>query len=257
MPLPRPADFAENPQYAFERIFLAQVHAQIGDRILLLTIDEFEELEDRVKTGNLPREIFPALRHLIQHEEGLSFIFAGKHEIEELVADYWSVLFNLAKYHRFGPLERESAIQLITEPVQPYGMVYDELAIEEVLNLTGRHPYFIQMLCDTLVERCNESHRNYVNALDVRDALDELVEKGRAHLLEYLWRESDARAKLVLAALAELLERTEHVTTPMISSVLARHQLRVDPGQVGNIMEELTARGITDVASTRRTSAWN
>jgi type I restriction enzyme M protein len=220
------------------------VRERIGNRTLLLTVDEFEELHDRVKGGSLPSEIFPYLRHLLQHGKQMSFIFAGKHKIEELVGDYWSVLFNIAKYHRFGPLDRDSAKQLITEPVQTYGMVYDDLAIEEILSLTAHHPYFIQLLCDILVEECNRVQHNYVTIQDVRAAQKELVQRGSAHL-EFLWREADPNGRLILATLADLQDRMDQVTTAAISDRLGSYQIRLDPGQVTQAMEQLVNRDIT------------
>ena len=210
-------------------------------------------MEDRVKSGSLPPEIFPYLRHLAQHEERLSFIFAGKYEIEDLVGDYWSVLFNIAKYHRLGPLDEQSAIRLITEPVAPYGMVYDDLAIKEILGLTACQPFFTQLICDILVERCNRDRRSYVTVQHVRDALGELVDRGRAHY-DYIWRASSREAKLVLAALADLQDRLGDVTEAAVSSRLGSYQIRLDPGQVARAMEQLVARDIVQVVSRARMS---
>jgi hypothetical protein len=247
------AELASSPQSVFDRRFLPEVRARIGDYSLLLAVDEFEELEERVKSGSLPPEVFPYLRHLAQHEERLSFIFAGKHEIEDMVGDYWSVLFNIAKYHRFGSLDEQSAIQLITEPVKPYGMVYDDLAIKEILRLTACHPFFTQLICDILVERCNRDCRSYVTVRHVRDALGELVDRGRAHY-DFIWRASSREARLVLAALADLQDRLGDVTEAAISSRLGSYQIHLDPGQVTKVMEQLVARDIVQVISRTRMS---
>jgi hypothetical protein len=153
-PLLTLADLEESPQRTFEQSLLPMVRERIGNRILLLAIDEFEELGDRVSRGRLPADIFSYLRHLIQHEERLAFIFAGTHKVEELTGEYWSVLFNIALHKRIGFLKREETVRLITEPVKPYGMAYDELAIDEMLCMTGCHPYFTQLLCNILVNQC-------------------------------------------------------------------------------------------------------
>ncbi len=237
------AELEESPQHVFERHFMPMVRERIGERILLLTIDEFEELGARVSKDRLPPEIFPYLRHLIQHGEQLAFIFAGTHKVEELIGDYWSVLFNIAVYKKVGFLNREETMRLITEPVQPYGMVYDDLAIDEILRLTARHPYFTQLLCDILVNGCNETRRNYVTVQDVRDAVGELLETGRAHL-EFLWQTSDRETRLTLAALAELRDQLDQVTTAAIADRLGTYRIRLDPGQIMKTMEQLAARDI-------------
>lgn len=237
------AELGESPKHVFEHRFLSMVRERIGERILLLTLDEFEELGARVSRGRLPPEIFPYLRHLIQHGEQLAFIFAGTHKVEELIGDYWSVLFNIAMYKKIGFLRREETIRLITGPVQPYGMVYDGLAINETLRLTACHPHFTQLLCNILVNRCNEAHRSYVTVQNVRDAVEELLETGRAHLT-FLWQTSDPEPKLVLSALAELRNRLDQVTAAAIAGRVGTYQIRLDPGQVMKTMEQLTARDI-------------
>lgn len=236
-------ELEKHPQHIFERRFLPMVREHIGKRILLLTIDEFEELGERVIRGRLPHEIFPYLRHLIQHGEQLAFIFAGTHKIEALIGDYWSVLFNIAEYKKVSFLKREEAIRLIKEPVQTYGMVYDDLAADEILRLTACHPYFTQLLCNILVNRCNEARCNYVTVQDVRGAVHELLETGRAHLT-FLWQTSDPEAMLALAALAELRDRLDQVSAAAIADRLGTYQIHLDPGHIMKAMEQLTVRDI-------------
>ncbi len=238
-----PANLSESPQYVFERHFLPAVREQIGERNLLLTIDEFEELGDRVRRGRLPPEIFSYLRHLMQDGEQLNFILAGTHQIEELNEEYWAKLFNIAEYKKVSFLNREETVRLITEPVQPYGMVYDDLAITEILHLTACHPYFTQMLCSILVDRCNEAQRSYVTVQDVRDTIDDLLDKGRAHLF-FLWQTSTPEAKLILAALVELQGRLEQVSTIAIADRLRDFEVDLNSHQILKTMEQLVNRDL-------------
>ena len=238
-----PAELRESPKRTFERHFLPEIRKRIGERILLLTIDEFEDLGERVEHKHLPPEIFSYLRHMIQHEEQLAFIFAGTHKVEQLVENYWSVLFNIAEYRKVGFLSREETIRLITEPVQPYEMVYDSLAIEEIMRLTACHPYFTQLLCTILVDRCNEVQRSYVTIQDVRDVVLALLETGHAHLT-FLWQTSNREAQLALAALAELRDQLDQVSGAAIVDRLGAYQTRLDPGQIMKAMEYLAARDV-------------
>ena len=238
-----PEELGESPKRVFERQFLPEIRKQIGERVLLLTIDEFEELGERVEHKQLPPEIFSYLRHLIQHEEQLAFIFAGTHKVEELVGNYWSVLFNIAEYRKVGFLSREETIRLITEPVQSCRMVYDQLAVEEIMRLTACHPYFTQLLCAILVSRCNEVQHSYVTIQDVRDAVLALLETGHAHLT-FLWQASGPEARSALAALAELLDQLDQVSGVAIADRLGTYQVRLDPGQIMKAMEQSAARGI-------------
>lgn len=236
-------DLGDSPQHYFERTFMPRVRAQIGDRTLLLTIDEFEELGARVRSGALPDAVFPALRHLMQHGEQLAFIFAGTHKIEEMIGGYWSVLFNVATYRRVSFLSRDAAVRLITEPVHAFGMRYDNLALEEILQLTAGHPFFTQLLCNILVNQCNDNERNYVTIQGVRRAQDELLEAGQAHLT-YIWQTSGQEARLCLAALADLRSRMDQLTAAAIANRLGDFQVTIDPGQIAQTMDALKAREI-------------
>jgi hypothetical protein len=110
---------------------------------LLLLLDEFEELETAVRRGNLDSSIFGFLRHLIQHTANLSVIFCGTHRMEELAADYWSVLFNISLYRHVAFLDREEALRLIQEPVAAFGMKYDDLALEKNVAGHSRAPLLL------------------------------------------------------------------------------------------------------------------
>jgi len=215
-----PAELMDHPRFAFEEEFLPRVWGRIGDRSLLLAIDEFDVLERRVQEGKLDPIVFPYLRSLMQAQGRIAFIFVGAHRLEELASEYWSVLFNIVKMRRISFLDQESAVRLITEPVRQYGVVYDDLALEEVLRLTAGHPYFLQLVCDALMEHCNDVRRNYVTIQDVRDVGDEITVQGRAYLL-FVWGQSSWEERAVLAALASLLRLQQRVTAGNIVGCLA------------------------------------
>ena len=237
------AELGESPQHVFQRRFLPMVRDEIGERIVLLALDEFGHLGRMVREGNLPPDVFPYLRHLIQHEEQLAFIIAGTHELEQEIGDYGSVLFNIAVYEKVGRLDRDGAIRLIKEPVRLHGMRYDDLAVDEMVRLTACHPYFTQLLCHTLVNQCNKAQRNFVTIQDVHNAEEELLEKSHAHL-DYIWQTSGRPARLTLAALSNLLSRSDQVTGSEIVDELASRQIDLLSGQIIEAMDELVAQDI-------------
>ncbi|MEJ2208023.1 MAG: hypothetical protein P8129_03185, partial [Anaerolineae bacterium] len=98
--LPARAEYEEAPEFTFRSRFLRTVVKALDERNLLLMFDEFEEMQKRVEDGRLEPEIFAFLRNLMQHEPRLDFVFSGTHKLEELGAEYWSILFNIAAYKR-------------------------------------------------------------------------------------------------------------------------------------------------------------
>ncbi len=240
---PSLSDFAERPAYHFERSFLRRVRKAIGDRHLTLLLDEFEELGSAVRRGTLDDSVFGFLRHLIQHGEGISMIFCGTHRLEELPTDYWSVLLNVSLYRHIGFLTYPEAVGLIQDPVAPFGLRYDDLALDKIWHVTSGHPYFLQLLCHSLVNHHNRSQRSYVTVADVNAALDEIMATGEAHFA-HLWTESTSEERLILTALSRMMTLTGRVTPAQVSDYLAERGIALDRQTIGNTLHRLTLRDI-------------
>jgi len=223
LPRPKPADFKEQPGAYFRNEFLDVALENSGERDLLLMFDEFEVLERLVKEGKLDAGIFGYLRNLMQHEEKINFIFSGTHRLEEMVGDYWSILFNVALYKTVSFLEPEAAERLIREPVKDY-FDYDALAVEKILRTTGCHPHFTQLLCHSLVNYRNERKVNYITIEDVNNVINQVVEFGQVHI-DYLWRESPPEAQLFMMALHIILRRDGIAIRSEIFDVLRNYEL--------------------------------
>jgi HAMP domain-containing protein len=238
--------FREHPAHTFERDFLRQVRTAIGSRHLVLLLDEFEELEAAVRSGNLDASIFGFLRHLIQHESRLSVIFCGTHRMEELATDYWNVLFNISLYKHVGFLEYEEAVRLIQEPVTAFGMRYDDLALEKMWRITAGHPYFLQLLCHSLVNIHNRAGRSYVTVSDVNGALSEILSTGEAHFV-YLWNESSRIERQVLTTLSRIMTLTGHIMAVQVEDYL--NECGISPGRqvIADALHHLSLRDILAV----------
>jgi hypothetical protein len=179
----------------------------------------------------------------MQHSENVAFIFAGTHRLEELTADYWSILFNIALYKRVGFLDVEAAQRLIVEPVQGDGLLYDDLAINKMLRVTAGHPYFLQLLCHALVNLHNRERLNYITIQDVNRTLEEIVGLGEAHLA-FLWAESTKKERAVLMSLTQLISGGEPGTHGAIAGLLGEYGLQIDPAEVSEVAKRLVQRGI-------------
>ena len=241
-------EFEVAPSVLFEREFLARLQATLGERRLLLAFDEFEEIERLVREGHIEPDIFPFLRHLMQHSEKLSFIFVGTHKLEELSKDYWSIFFDVAYYREIRFLDDEAASQLIREPVAPYGLLYDDLAVKRILGITAGHPFFVQLVCHVLVNTANASQSNYITVEDVGKVIDEVTALGSPYFM-WLWEAAVRSEKLVMATLANLLCGQPTVTSSAISRLLTdqrQYSVYLDPAEVSDVLDRLAARDIVD-----------
>jgi len=241
--LPEWIDFEESPAHSFERDFLPRVRDAIGNRHLLLLLDEFEELEAMVQQGKLDAAIFPFLRHLLQHFEGLSVIFCGTHRMEELANPHWQALFNLTLYRHVGFLARPDTVHLIEAPVSEYGMRFDDLALDALWRVTAGHPYFLQLLCHGLVNLHNRARRSSMTISDVNAVVDEIVSSSEAHFA-FLWAESTREEQLAMAVLSRRIPLTGRATVAQVADYLAHRGVMVERGALAGALRHLAVRDI-------------
>jgi len=233
----------DDPARLFQREFLPAVRRLLPpEATLLLVFDEFEAFEAMVADGILPRTFFPYMRHLMQHSTGLGFVFVGTRRLEEMSADYWSVLFNVALYRKIDFLSEPATLRLICEPVAPH-IVYDDLALDKILRVTAGHPYFIQLVCYTLVKQANQQKTGYVTISDVNVALDEMLRLGEVHFA-YLWQRSSHAERALLTAAAHLMDRNEPLRPEVFIEYLLSYSIELDPMQMTEGLNSLVARDI-------------
>jgi hypothetical protein len=175
--------------------------AALWDRPLVLLLDEFDDLDGKVRRGRLSTEVFDCLRNLVQHSENVRLVLSGTHRLEELAGDHWSFLLNLATYRRIGCLQPEEAEMVLTEPFARLGIVWEEAALFRALRLTGGHPYLLQLLGYRLVEECVASGEGAARVALVEEAAEQVIEQGDIHL-RYLWETAEEGGKALLQALA-------------------------------------------------------
>ena len=241
-PLDRAA-FQDNSRSAFEDAFLDSVWAAIGDRHLLLMLDEAIRLEEQVQAGKMDIQIFDYLRHLMQHHPQLDFLFSLGSGLEEMQKEY-AFLFNVALYKKISFLDRASAVALITEPVKDRCPFQPE-AVERILQVTSGHPYFTQLVCHSLFNRC-QGEPFGVSAADVDAVLDEAVERGLA-VLKHIWEESTPGEKAVLAAMAtspSAGSASAPAVPDQVIRVWAERGLTLPEGEAARSVRSLVARDV-------------
>ncbi len=243
----------QDPTRLFRHEFLPTVRELLpAEATLFLVFDEFEAFENLVNDGILPPTLFTYMRHLMQHSDDLSFVFVGTRRLEEMTSDYWSVLFNIALYRQIDFLSKEAARRLITEPVAPH-ILYDDLALDKIWRVTAGHPYFLQLVCYTLIKRANVKKTGYVTISDVNAALEEMLRLGEVHFA-YIWQRSTYTERALLTAVAHLMERDVPFHPTDLVQYLEQYGFRFDAAEVTaglnrlverEIMRELTDEGTT------------
>jgi hypothetical protein len=157
------------------------------------------------------------------------------------------VLFNISLYQEVGFLKKSEAMRLIQEPVATYGMQYDDLTLDKMWRVTAGHPYFLQLLCHSLVNRHNRTEQSYVTVSDLNAALDEILASGEAHFV-YLWTEATDHERLALTALSRMIPLTGRATPVQVVDYFAERGLAIERQAVNQALHRLALRGIVSVS---------
>jgi hypothetical protein len=168
---------------------------------LILALDEFEEIEERLKAGKVSRDLMPFLRNMMQHRQGISLIFAGTHTLDEMVREYWIPYFRSAVPCRVSYLDEASARKLITQPIEDFPLNYEPEAVDLLIEQTHCHPCLIQLTCQALVDLKNKQRARLATVEDVKQALMQALDAGN-YVFHGVWQWIPANERPLLALLA-------------------------------------------------------
>ncbi len=220
-------------------LFLDEVEAALpSNGLLVLVIDELEQMQESIENGRLNANILPYLRSLMQHRTKLTFILAGTNQ---LMADYWSIIFHVGISREIGQLSRAATEKLIRDPVSLM-IQYDDLAVDRIWLAAKGHPYFSQLICHRLISAINlEGRRSkMITIANVRDTINLVVNEDDSHL-QHLWHECPREDQLILASLAGTAELGEETVSRSEIAVRLR-DAHLGDEQIHNALNRLELR---------------
>jgi hypothetical protein len=230
MPQPPQADFeGETTENAFAA-FLDQAQEVLGERWLVLLVDDFDQTADDV--------LAQALLAAVHAERRLSVLTTATDF--EALSNRWPDLFADAVHRGLGPLLTHEAEDLVRRPVEDV-LRYDPWAVTRVLELTSNHPCFIQLLCRDLVNRCVGSES--ITPPDVEAALADLLDTPQP-IFEEWWMGTSPQEQIILAALAALRGQHGVATQYDIHQFLGNLGTRVELSEVEDELTNLEYRGL-------------
>jgi hypothetical protein len=183
---PALSDYATEPFIIFGK-FLDEVEAKIHapENRLILALDEFEAIDQKLAEGRVSKDLLPFLRNLMQHRQSISLIFAGTHTLDEMISNDWIQHFNTAVPCRVSYLDEASARKLITQPIEDFPLNYEPEAVDLLIEQTRCHPCLIQLTCQALVDMKNEQRSRHATVEDVEQALKKALHNDYA--LRSVW----------------------------------------------------------------------
>jgi tetratricopeptide (TPR) repeat protein len=235
-PPPRREEFGDDGEH-FQARFLPQVFERLDQRRLLLLVDEFDVIGEEPWTREAAVEtLFPYLQDLIMDEHRLAFVFVVGRRIDELPSRI-KATFKSAQFKRISLLAQDDAIQLITEQANDL-LDYKPSAVERILSLTAGHPYFSQLICYELFDRCQRRGESRVSATDVDVALEGAMELGMGGLA-WFWDEFPPAGRFILSAVAHVTDESGVASQEQIQEILQQHGVRLQGVELANAPDVL------------------
>ena len=199
-------------------------------------LDEFDKLQEGIDAGITSPQVPENIRHLLQHQPGLSAIITGSRRLKRLREEYWSALFGLG--HRVGisALPIDEARRLVTEPVEGR-LDYLPRARDRVVELCARQPFLVQSLCNRVFDLAAAGGRRTITADVVAEAAAEMVQDNEH--FRTLWDyASTERRRLLLMLCDRLAEGPDAVNLDLLQVKL--HELRVPVSRIRDLTTDIT-----------------
>lgn len=214
--------------------FFRDVVEKVAPHTVILLADEYEVLEQYFKTTDIARQF----QALFEREPSLCWVFAGSRKVETL--GYSGALFPLdvARYIKISFLKPHEARELITLPSQGV-LVFEPAAVDEMLILSGGHPFYAQLLGELVFDLTSSQAR--VAPSDVEQAVQKFVRDPSPHVI-LTWNALGFTERVAGAIAASVIERPGGTFTP--EAIVDRLKeikfpLAIHPGQIRRALEVL------------------
>ncbi|MCP2730521.1 ABC transporter substrate-binding protein [Limnofasciculus baicalensis] len=195
--LPSVAELEAEP-YIFSSQFLPKVYEALGEKNLVLLLDEFDLLGIDYSVPVF-EDFFPYLQSILELDNKLFIIpFVGRQSLD------MPNLLSLVKgvpCQEIGLLDELSAKRLITKPAEGV-LNYETEAIKAILELSAGHPYFTQVIGFAIFGRARDLEKWQVSREDVESIVDKAIESAEAGLA-WFWDGLSSTEKVVFSSVAE------------------------------------------------------
>ena len=231
LPQPQEADVAQGDY--FRDNFLPSLYQSLGKNFRpVLLFDEFDVLdvaaEERLPATAAARTFFPYLRHLMDSEPLLAFVFVVGRKAEDLSIDM-KATFKATRYQRISVLDDESARTLVRLAEREGGVRFTEHGVERVLRLTARHPFFLQLMCQLLFDRAYATPPSETPTIDVPDVevvVPQALEAGE-NIFEWIWDGLPPAERIIFSAVASATDENAVIAEDALLSLLQHHGIRI------------------------------
>ncbi len=182
--LPQIQDFMSHPSILFHQIMSnfqrgCKRDDQWQDSRIMLLIDEFTDIYKETLRGNIPETFMKNWKALIE-KQYFGAVLVGQDVMPKFKARFPNE-FGVLQEERISYLAENHARRLIEEPIRIQSGTetgesrYRARAVSRILQLTAGSPFYIQIICNRLVEYMNQQKAKYVTDADVERVKNDLL----------------------------------------------------------------------------------
>jgi hypothetical protein len=175
--------FREGDEWALleEAVELAERVAKREKKKLVVFYDEFAELH------SLGERVIKVFRSIIQHQENVSYLFAGSQEtiMNKIFVDYSGAFYRFGELIYLKELDNEDIYKYITEvyTVTKENVLDEYRIIDEIIGVLKGHPYYTAQVIEYLNSNTKSTFEEFYQFLYI-----ELLERERAYLNQQILR---------------------------------------------------------------------
>jgi len=162
------------------------VHA-FPERKFIVIIDEFDDLDTSLYTGQRGKLFIKALRSL--SEIGLTFFFVGSERMDKIYAKHAVDLNKWVNVYLDCIESREDSKALVVKPVQG-AIEYQPECLDYILDYCKGNPFFIHLLCSEVFKRCWQEKRTYVGESDLHGVRQSLIRSLGETNFSHFWTDN-------------------------------------------------------------------
>lgn len=216
----------------------------------ILLIDEFSYIHGYIVKGQIPESFMKNWKALLQGNY-FSAVLVGQDVMPKFKKRFPNE-FGTTQDERVTYLRSEDAVRLIDEPIRIGGKQgesrYRERAIERIIELTAGSPFYIQILCNRLVEYMNRKHAPVVTNSDVEQVKEELIRGASALTLDKfdnLINSGDTSAEAISDE--DALKVLTSIATNSQTGPCSRHNIVCETRlSVDEILDDLVRRDVVE-----------
>lgn len=176
-----------------EALVLLDRLLQEKNKLAVLLFDEFQEIGSMTEG----KGVEGAFRHVGQDTRNLAFIFSGSnpHLLHRMFEDERRPLYKLCRKLLLNRIDEVCYQEHLKKAAKiMWGKYLDQDAFARIMDLSERHPYYVNYLCDVLWSE----YENLPQAKQVDEAWDSVVEEERSDLLKDFFSLAENQRKLLM-----------------------------------------------------------